>query len=322
MSGSAEKVEVLHGSHFMPMGGSQFQKPSREQTREAKALEVARKNGSLPHEIDDDGKEVNPHIPQFISKVPWYLDTVAEESKHSKLPEGNEEQRASESKSLASEDIRVAERLPKRSLDNSSSNSEENKHRESKISRLGQRLQGDEVMSWDGKRDRWKGYDGDFAGVFERYHNLDRARLERRSDDQAMDDRQLNEDFVESSHMFHTSTHTSTRNLRIREDRARYLVNLNAPEPELHARSKTTSSEPLGNATLLSASQDGFQRASGSDEAFARASKSAWQQSKKYDMPFNAHANPTESELSRHRLAKVRTEEDAQRKTSILARYG
>lgn len=47
---------------------------SREEHRKQQELEEARKAGLAPAEIDEEGKEINPHIPQYMSSAPWYLN--------------------------------------------------------------------------------------------------------------------------------------------------------------------------------------------------------------------------------------------------------
>lgn len=47
---------------------------SREDHRKQLELEEARKAGLAPAELDEDGNEINPHIPQYMSSAPWYLN--------------------------------------------------------------------------------------------------------------------------------------------------------------------------------------------------------------------------------------------------------
>lgn len=47
---------------------------SREDHRKQLELEEARMAGLAPAEVDEDGKEINPHIPQYMSSAPWYLN--------------------------------------------------------------------------------------------------------------------------------------------------------------------------------------------------------------------------------------------------------
>lgn len=45
----------------------------RDEHRKAAELEEARKAGLAPAAVDEDGKEINPHIPQYMAAAPWYL---------------------------------------------------------------------------------------------------------------------------------------------------------------------------------------------------------------------------------------------------------
>ena len=49
-------------------------KMSRAEAREKKELEEARKDGTAMPETDEKGEMINPHIPNYIASVPWYID--------------------------------------------------------------------------------------------------------------------------------------------------------------------------------------------------------------------------------------------------------
>ncbi|KAL1512211.1 hypothetical protein AB1Y20_005474 [Prymnesium parvum] len=63
---------------------------SRDDHRRERELEEARKAGTIPAELDEDGNEINPHIPQYMAQAPWYLNQDKPGLKHTKNWKGKE----------------------------------------------------------------------------------------------------------------------------------------------------------------------------------------------------------------------------------------
>ena len=68
----AANATPLSGSKEMSL--EEPKKMTREDWIKKKELEEQRKLGNAPAEVDEEGKDIDPHIPQYISSVPWYMD--------------------------------------------------------------------------------------------------------------------------------------------------------------------------------------------------------------------------------------------------------
>jgi pre-mRNA-processing factor SLU7 len=142
---------------------------SLEDYKKQKAQEEQRRQGLIAKEIDkDSGLEINPYIPVFIAKAPWYL-----EKDHATLShQAKAEPKISDDKSWYARGQRAgpaATKYRKGACENCGAVSHKTKDclerpRKKGAKWTGKDIQADEVvqkieLGFDGKRDRWNGYD-------------------------------------------------------------------------------------------------------------------------------------------------------------------
>lgn len=146
---------------------------SRDDHRKQRELNEARKNGELPPEQDEDGNLINPHIPEFMSKAPWYLNQEGPGLKHQKafrkehtiVFDGLH-------KSMRKGFSGRATKYRKGACKNCGAMTHDAKScveapRKVGAWKSGKNIRPDEILpqnltlSWDGKRDRYSGYDPD-----------------------------------------------------------------------------------------------------------------------------------------------------------------
>jgi pre-mRNA-processing factor SLU7 len=202
----------------------------------------------------------------------------------------------------------------------------------------GKDIQADEVvqnveLGWDAKRDRWNGYDpSEYRQVIEEYEELEKLKRSKPGgqDGTKIMDGELDDEeaaieearYAEESDMGRQQS-TATRNLRIREDTAKYLLNLDLDSAKYDP--KTRRMVDMGaqddQAAALVA-EENFVRASGDAAEFERAQKYAWESQERGDKKIHLQANPTSGEILRKKeQAESEAKRQAQRK-ALLEKYG
>jgi pre-mRNA-processing factor SLU7 len=340
---------------FLKLGN----KLSREDYRRQKDLEAARKAGTAPAEQDEEGKDINPHIPQYIAKAPWYLDTGRPSLKHQRVL--NQESDSINDKWYA-RGLRAgpaATKFRKGACENCGAMTHKTKNcmdrpRKTGAKWTGKDIKADEIiqeieLDYDSKRDRWNGYDpSEHAKIYEEYEKIEEARRkmkaseldkqsttelvkktgERTAGEFSSDDEEDDEDkYAERSDMpgqkVNTKTRTTIRNLRIREDTAKYLRNLDINSAYYDPKTRSMRDNPNKEVEESEAyyTGDNFVRYTGDAPKMANLQLFAWQA---YEKGTDVHlqANPTQGELLHREYLQKKDKLKDTSKDSILAKYG
>lgn len=293
---------------------------------------------------DVASKERNEYIPSFISKKPFYIEdesTTADYLEHQRLQKALPDQSKwyDRGKRLGP----AATKFRKGACENCGAMTHKTKECLSRPRKKGARwtgkdIQADEVvqdveLGWDAKRDRWNGYDAvEYKAVIDEYEEMEALRKQAKGGDKEqklLEDGDEDQDaaeeakYAEESDMGRQQS-TATRNLRIREDTAKYLLNLDLDSAKYDP--KTRSMVDMGaqadQAAALVA-EDNFMRASGDAAEFEKAQRYAWESQERGDKnKTHLQANPTEGEFFRR---KEKVESVARRETqrkALLDKYG
>ncbi|MCJ1255868.1 mRNA splicing protein [Lignoscripta atroalba] len=296
---------------------------------------------------DVTSKQVNEYIPNFIANKPFYLnqdDTTSDYLEHQRLQKAALDQSKwyDRGKRLGP----AATKFRKGACENCGAMTHKTRECLSRPRAKGARwtgrdIQPDEVvqdveLGWDAKRDRWNGYDAtEYRAVIEEYEELESLKKqvkggERNQQSLLVEDEEYGEameeeeaKYAEESDMGRQQS-TATRNLRLREDTAKYLLNLDLESAKYDP--KTRSMVDMGaqadQASALVA-EDNFMRASGDAAEFEKAQKYAWESQERGDKnKVHIQANPTSGEYFRR---KQKEESDVRRETqrkALLEKYG
>ncbi|THV02442.1 pre-mRNA-splicing factor SLU7 [Dendrothele bispora CBS 962.96] len=345
-------------------------KLSREEFRRQKDLDAARKAGTAPAALDEEGKPINPHIPQYISQAPWYLDTGAPSLSHQRH---NQEEDHSSDKldswySRGSFSGPAAKKYRKGACENCGAMTHKKQDclerpRKKGAKFTGKNIAPDEIvqeldLSYDAKRDRWNGYDAsEHKKIYEEYAAVEAARQKLReeeidnqtttdlaavrklakagksekkddadfgSSDEEDEDEEKYADAADAvGQKLDTKTRITVRNLRIREDTAKYLINLDPSSAYYDPKTRSMRDAPDKDIPPEEAkfAGDNFFRYSGEAPAVQQLQLFAWQAaSRGNDVHLNA--NPTQGEKLHQEFKQKREELKETSKESILARYG
>ncbi|GIX64683.1 pre-mRNA-splicing factor Slu7 [Babesia caballi] len=297
---------------------------------------------------DGDAGVVNPHIPRFIAKAPWYLNATP----------GLQHQRAHEQRKSQLEGpsqrgvtSRVAIKYRKNACENCGAITHDAKSCVERPRKKGAKFTNANIcpdeyivqnnaVGYDAVRDRWAGFDASAHQELVELHQAAEEEQRRRKMQQLAAELKAQTDgaaeapseprtgdFAESEATFGTTddrTRTTTRNLRIREDTAKYLINLNVDSAHYDPKSRSLRDDPL-----LGLANPGHHTFRGDNELFTAGDASkpkeieqfAWEAQRR-GAAVSFIAQPTELEfMFKEDSLKRQKEKEANRK-ALLERYG
>uniref|UniRef100_A0A672MS92 Pre-mRNA-splicing factor SLU7 n=1 Tax=Sinocyclocheilus grahami TaxID=75366 RepID=A0A672MS92_SINGR len=294
-------------------------KMTREDWRKKKELEEQRKLGNAPAEVDEEGKDINPHIPQYISSVPWYIDPSKRPTLKHQRPQTETEKQFTPIGDWYKRGVQektVSTKYRKGACENCGAMTHKKKDCMERPRKVGAKFSGTGLapdehqqiqlsMDYDGKRDRWNGYDPDeHTRIVEEYAKVDLAKRTLKAqklqeelasgklmdqansrrhlvDDAAQDHSSEDEDddkYVDDFDMpgqnFDSKRRITVRNLRIREDIAKYLRNLDPNSAYYDPKTRAMRENPYSNTGMnpdeVGYAGDNFVRYSGDTISMAQ----------------------------------------------------
>jgi pre-mRNA-processing factor SLU7 len=357
-------------------------KRTREEWKKEKELEELRKAGTVPALVDEHGRDINPHIPQYISSAPWYIEAEGPTLKHQRV----------QKVSLNREDYRkrgVKLAPATKYRDGACENCGAMGHgRKDCVERprkvvakySGEKLAPDELvlpeaeLNYDGKRDRWNGFDsGMYKEVVNEYEKVEEAKRllkeeklkedilknnEKEAeadraveplpsgsalsgepatgaesalkavDEDEDDDEDADEKYADHVDMPGTKVDSkqriTVRNLRIREDVAKYLRNLDPNSAYYDPKTRSMRDNPYKNTQKepedLDYAGDNFVRCSGKTQTVYENQVFAWQAADK-GIDVHMQAEPTKTEMLNRQFVQKKEEIKSTIKESILSKY-
>lgn len=344
---------------------------SRDEFKKAKELEEARKAGTALPEQDEDGNDINPHIPQYIAEAPWYVPTKGPTLKHQRnlLAAGRRFDKLGDWYARGQRAGPAATKFRKGACENCGAITHKRKDclerpRAKGAKWTGADIAADDVvkdinLDWEGKRDRWNGYDArrSYPEVQEKYAKLEAERLRLRAekleqelrdgkksgeagvsdddDDEDDEDRVVSRIADDANPMNGKAakaaavaaakpTPATVRNLRIREDTAKYLRNLdvNSAYYDPKTRSMRADPNPETNAEDKDFAGDNFVRYTGDVKDLARMELHSLKAAEDgRDLP-HMLAEPTTAEEVFQDFASRKESIEKRRRADVFEKYG
>lgn len=376
MSGSLPISEIIkRGSAQEPETDEPQVKRSRQENyKKAKELEEARKAGNAPAAVDEEGKDINPHIPQYISSVPFFYNTNQPTLRHQRALKQGQRHVPLDISLQRGVKIQNAVKYRPGACENCGAMTHKKKDCLERPRKVGAKytnkdIAPDEVLlpeiehNFDSKRDRWAGYEpemyketiDEFNKVEETKRKLKEEKLRLEADaankeeekasssipretgdvvvNDNLDDDDSDDDedekYADKADMPGTKVDSkqriTVRNLRLREDTAKYLYNLDPDSAYYDPKTRSMRENPLAGASkapvAATFSGENFVRYTGEVNNVSKAQVFAWQAADK-GIDIHLQALPTKTEIVHKEFEVKKNEYNERISKYITQKYG
>jgi pre-mRNA-processing factor SLU7 len=306
---------------------------------------------------NDGSSSKNEYIPAFISKKPFYVEdstlSDADYLEHQRLQSLPQDTLATSKWYDRGRKLGpAATKFRKGACENCGAMTHKTKEclsrpRKHGAKWTGRDIQADEVvedvnLGWDAKRDRWNGYDArEYSAVVREYEELEalkkatagtagQKQIETGEDEEHTNDPEIESaKYAEETDMGRNQP-TSTRNLRIREDTAKYLLNLDLESAKYDPKTRSmadagVSTDKNDDSASALLADENFMRSSGDAAEFEKAQRYAWETQEKGPVggkKLHLQANPTEGEILRKKQTEAAGQKREASKKALLDKYG
>jgi pre-mRNA-processing factor SLU7 len=301
---------------------------------------------------------LNPYMPMGIQKIPWYLP----KDHHSLKPNIQPKQSDITNWYQRGQKTQIATKYRKGACENCGAMSHKardclERPRKKGAKWTGEDIRPDEAMlddmklGFEAKRDRWNGFNpAEQLELVKEWELVEKKRQEVReqktkekleragqralqrqqgiqveSSDDSDDDDKYAEKMGQIGQKMDwiLDARVTIRNLRIREDTAKYLRNLDLDSASYDPKSRQMMENPYKNKdpseTLYAG--DGFERYTGQVKQVQDIQGFAWEADKK-GLQFAMEANPTQGEILYKKFKETTTQVKSKTKGSLLEKYG
>ncbi|KAL2017598.1 hypothetical protein VTK56DRAFT_1918 [Thermocarpiscus australiensis] len=294
-------------------------------------------------------KEDNIYIPSYISKQPFYvsgLEDTDDSLQHQRARAGaahDEEKVLLEKKKTAP----ARTKWVKGACENCGAMGHGKKDCLERPRKVGAKFTGRDIqadrtvrevkLGYEAKRDIWAAYDPkQYQEVVEEYNLIEEARrklLQAKNGDKEEEEEgggggggddvyEKGFKYAEESEM--GRDRAIKQSMRIREDTAKYLLNLDADSAKYNPKKRAlVDAGAIGDKSAQLFAEESFLRASGEAAEFEKAQRYAWEvQEKTGDTSLHLQANPTAGELLRKKESEEREAKRRKRAEMLASQYG